>query len=109
MERTEAERRAGAESFSYTVVESVARHKGTEEIELDPPLYEVLDPDALDALFTGRGETRCPGRISFEYSGCTVTVSSTGHVLVEDAEDGSTGEIAVPEGTYPPAERERSD
>lgn len=95
--------------MSYTVVESVARHKGTEELELDPPLYEVLDPDALDVLFTGRGKSGCTGRISFEYSGCTVTVSSTGHVVVEDVEDGSTGGLAIPEGTYPPAERERPD
>ncbi|QLG27447.1 hypothetical protein HUG10_07740 [Halorarum halophilum] len=84
MKGPSTETQADAESLSYSVVESVARHKGTEALSLDPPLYEVLDPDALDVLFTGEGGMRCAGEISFEYSGCWVTVSSDGHVFVED-------------------------
>lgn len=96
MERSETGTQAGAKSLSYTVIENVAEHKGTDARMLDPPLYEVLDPDALDVLFSGEDETRCNGNISFEYSGCTVTVSSDGHVLVEDVEDDSVGEPTIP-------------
>ena len=79
-------------SLSFTVIENVAGHKGTEALMLDPPLYEVLDPDALNALFAGRGEALSGGELSFDYCGCTVTVSSDGHVLVEDKEDQTAGE-----------------
>ena len=61
----------------------------------DPPLYEVLDLDALDALFRGEGGATCNGELSFEHGGCKVTVSSDGHVLVEDIEDGSASEPAT--------------
>lgn len=88
MERSETGTQAGAKSLSYTVIENVAEHKGTEAL--------MLDPDALDVLFSGEDETRCNGNISFEYSGCTVTVSSDGHVLVEDVEDDSVGEPTIP-------------
>ena len=90
--RYPTEDRATEESLSHTVIENVAGHKGTEALMLDPPLYEVLDPDSLDALFAGRDDPSHDVQISFEYCGCTVTVSSDGHVLVEDIEDGSAGE-----------------
>lgn len=66
MEGSETETQADAKTLSYTVIENVAGHKGTEALMLDPPLYEVLDPDALDVLFSGEGGTRCAGEISFE-------------------------------------------
>ncbi len=64
---------------SETVVSSVAAHKGVDEVAL-PPLYEALDPDALDALFTTAG-----GRVRFDYAGCTVEYASDGGVDVRDA------------------------
>lgn len=45
------------------------------------PLYDTIDPDALDALFQTRKETRQPsGEVEFMYSGCAVTVKRTGVV-----------------------------
>lgn len=40
------------------------------------PLYEVIDPDALDALFgpTASGDCRNGGTVTFRYDGCEVTV-----------------------------------
>ncbi|WP_254544394.1 HalOD1 output domain-containing protein [Halomarina pelagica] len=48
-------------------------------------LYEVIDPDALDALFAPRynGEPREPGTVILDYGGRTFIVESTGSVLVE--------------------------
>ncbi|WP_266081945.1 HalOD1 output domain-containing protein [Haladaptatus caseinilyticus] len=49
------------------------------------PLYEVIDPDALDALFAPQvdGSSRAVGNISFQYAGYWVTVSSDGAVEID--------------------------
>lgn len=50
------------------------------------PLYERIDPDALDALFHGRGDgpgSRA-GEVTFAYCGYEVTVESTGLVAVTE-------------------------
>lgn len=38
-----------------------------------PPLYDVIDPEALDAIFD---EPLGNPTLTFEYSGCTVTIES---------------------------------
>ncbi|SDD41296.1 HalOD1 output domain-containing protein [Natrinema hispanicum] len=35
---------------SYRVVKAVARKEGVSPTELSPPLFSVIDPEALDAL-----------------------------------------------------------
>ncbi|WP_224268428.1 HalOD1 output domain-containing protein [Haloprofundus salinisoli] len=45
-----------------------------------PPLYEVLDPDALDALVAGRGRGVS---LTFEYAGYEITVSRDAIVIVD--------------------------
>lgn len=53
-----------------------------------PPLYDVIDPDALDALFrpaiTARREDRT---LSFTYNDHRVTVSSYGVLIVEPLDE----------------------
>lgn len=48
------------------------------------PLASVLDPDAIEALVSGRG-TKV--EISFEYSGYGVTVNSLGEVVVHSVDE----------------------
>jgi hypothetical protein len=67
---------------SQAVVEAVADHRGVAVEELRDPLYDVVDPDALDDLF--RDGT---GRVAFEYLGYDVTVRHDGTVDVFPAED----------------------
>lgn len=55
---------------STAIVKTVSSRTGQPVTEL-PPLYEVIDPDALDVLFSGR-ETL--GVVTFEYAGHDVTV-----------------------------------
>lgn len=69
--------RTGEQKISETVLAAVADYKGTDVFELDPPLYDALDPDALDSLFRGS-----QGSVRFDYWGCTVTVSHDGVVTV---------------------------
>lgn len=60
------------------VVREVVERKGIAPEELNRPLYDVIDPDALDVIF--RGDT---GHISFEYHSYVVTVSHSGNVSLE--------------------------
>ncbi|MXV63535.1 hypothetical protein GS429_16025 [Natronorubrum sp. JWXQ-INN-674] len=61
-------------SVSIAVVTAIATQRGVSETEL-PPLYEFIDPDALDALFesTRAGGPR-HGRLEFTYDGHEVAV-----------------------------------
>lgn len=86
-----SQRRSGASdgSVSHAVVEAVADREGVDVTDLEPPafepLYTVVDPDALDAVFapTHDGKRRTSGSVTFEYEGYTVTVNSDGTVDLE--------------------------
>ncbi|WP_254767667.1 HalOD1 output domain-containing protein [Salinilacihabitans rarus] len=74
---------------SYAVVEAVADAEGVPPKELCPPeyqaLHEVVDPQALDALFADRhdGTPRANGRVTFTFCGYRVTVTDGGAVELE--------------------------
>ncbi|MXR42643.1 hypothetical protein GRX01_15020 [Halobaculum sp. WSA2] len=61
------------------VVARVASVSGVDPLEL-PPLYDVIDPDALNAIFSGRAEDGSDGgvTVSFEYADHRVRVSGCG-------------------------------
>lgn len=63
------------------IVEAVADREGCEATELDPPLYGVIDPDALERLF--EPADRPEGRVTFPYNGYRVVVTADGDVAVE--------------------------
>jgi len=68
--------------LSTAVVQAVAEAKGVDQTEVETPLAEVIDPEALDSLF--RDGT---GRVSFRYLGCSVSVEHNGTVEVVAEED----------------------
>lgn len=70
---------------SAAVVTAVASELGTDLDELDAPLNDYVDPDALDALFapTYDGVPRPEGRVTFAVHGCEVTVDGRGEVTAE--------------------------
>lgn len=69
------------ELLSTVVIEMIAEHEGIPPTELDPPLFETIDLDGLDSLFSGRaGSTN--GEVVFEYNGSEVTVGSDGEVHI---------------------------
>lgn len=77
-----------SESVSEAVVTAVADAKGVSTVEVSPPLYNVIDPDALEtvvASMTSRhdGSTGC---VEFSYSGYEVTVTGDGDVSVTPTE-----------------------
>lgn len=63
-----------SDSLMTTILEVVADREGTDVARL-PPLYEAIDPDALETLFepTREGATRT-GRLEFTYCGYVVTL-----------------------------------
>lgn len=77
------DRRPGYEAVSQRVIAAVADARDVDPLEL-PPLYNVVDLDALDRIFEngGSGERSGPGRVIFTIAGCEVIVHSDGEVEV---------------------------
>lgn len=70
-------------SVTVKVVEKVAEHENVEPAEL-PPLADVINPDALNALFDSiknPGDT--DAHLSFNYLGNTVHVYADCSVQIE--------------------------
>lgn len=65
--------------ISVQVVEAIAEARGTEALDLQPPLYHAIDPTALDQLFSGEQALS----VQFDYQEHTVTVRSDGTVSVD--------------------------
>jgi hypothetical protein len=67
----------------------VSRAFNVEPTAIDP-LYDVVDPDALDRLVDTEGDDRAgsPIRIEFVYEGLSVRVESGGTVAVQDEPTG---------------------
>lgn len=68
------------DTISGAVIEAIAEAEGTDVIELSPPLYEVIEPEALEHLFDGHSTL---GKVVFTYNGCEVSVFDDGYVSVE--------------------------
>ena len=69
-------------SVCERIVEAVAEAQGTSPLDLEPPLYDVVDPDALER-FLGDDSRDVRGLARFSYAGCEVTVDDSGTVFVE--------------------------
>jgi hypothetical protein len=67
-------------SVSRAVIDAVAAVEGTPPTEL-PPLYDVVDPDALDKVFAGKASL---GKVMFNYNSYEITVEADGYVAIED-------------------------
>ena len=74
-----------AESPSNAVVDAVSVVSDVEPTELTP-LYDAVDPDALDSIFTRRGPSPVPpeGRVEFPYNGHRIVVKANGRGYVYD-------------------------
>lgn len=72
-----------AQSLTVKIVEAIADRAGVDETDL-PPLHDVIDPDALEALFIPASpNANDAAQIRFQYYGYRVTVSADGSVTVE--------------------------
>lgn len=69
---------------SEAVITAVATATGNDPQELSP-LYSIIDPDALDALFDAPdpSASKQPLTVTFEYADCRVSATAQGTVSVE--------------------------
>ena len=67
----------GKGDLATSVLDAVGRVENVDPTALDDSLFEAIDGDALDRLF--RDTT---GRVTFEYHGYEVTVTSEADVSV---------------------------
>ncbi|WP_124197632.1 HalOD1 output domain-containing protein [Natrarchaeobius chitinivorans] len=70
------------ETISRTILRLVSVLKDRKPSELEQPLYNAIDPEALNSLF----QEQSMGKLTFKYHGCTVTVWSSGKVSVEPSQ-----------------------
>ncbi|WP_224450510.1 HalOD1 output domain-containing protein [Haloprofundus salilacus] len=71
---------------SQAVVERIAALEETDQAELDP-LYETIDPEALDTLVETTERSNSSLQIQFTYNDYEVTVTSDGIVSVDENAD----------------------
>ncbi|WP_224268279.1 HalOD1 output domain-containing protein [Haloprofundus salinisoli] len=71
---------------SQAIVERIAALEEADQTELDP-LYETVDPEALNALVEATERSNPSLQIQFTYNGYEVTVSSGGVVYVDEDAD----------------------
>lgn len=70
------------------IVEKVAEADDVSPEELDPPLIEVIDPDALDDIFRNTATAdRRGGQVTFPYRGYMITVSGDGNISIDPLEE----------------------
>ncbi|SEW18378.1 HalOD1 output domain-containing protein [Halobacterium jilantaiense] len=74
---------------SLRVIHALADATDTEPHEVDPPLYESVDGDALDALVASATDLE----ISFDHGDHTVVVRGDGTVSVDGASDARVPEV----------------
>ena len=72
---------SSGERVSEAVVTAVADAKGVDPLDLDP-LYDSVDPDALDGIFGGTTGRASGTEIRFEMAGCEVVVREGEEVVV---------------------------
>ena len=79
-----------SEQVSTTIIEAVAAVTDTPPTEIDPRLYDILDPDALDRLFQptkNRSRRRRSGQVTIPIDDCTVTVHADGNIEISQSEE----------------------
>lgn len=76
------------EAPSQAIVTLIADLEGTAPTELQPPLYSVVDPEALDSLFdsSATDESRTPSYTCFRYRGYEIRVEAGGDITITNLE-----------------------
>lgn len=79
---------ATEDDLGTRVVVAIAEISDLDHTDLTP-LNEVIDPDALNAIFAPRkdGVDRAGGRVQFSLSGHEVTVESSGRIVVDTPDE----------------------
>lgn len=71
-------------SLAVDIIEAVAHAAGVDPNDL-PPMFEFINPDAIDDLFLPGGDAMNSPILSFQFEHWNVFVSGDGHIRVCDA------------------------
>ncbi|MFO7925233.1 HalOD1 output domain-containing protein [Natronomonas sp.] len=58
------------------ILEAVAAQDGVDPMELEPPLFDVVDPDALEAILSTGATAQSEVTVTFEWAGYDIVVGS---------------------------------
>ncbi|WP_265108224.1 HalOD1 output domain-containing protein [Halosolutus halophilus] len=72
------------------VIEALAITEAVSPMELEPPLYEIVEPSALNRIF--RPESPDDLRVTFDYTDHTVEIQGDGRIAVDGTEYVPTSE-----------------
>lgn len=88
---------SAADPLGVRIMDAVAEHADVPTTEL-PPLYEVLDPEALDELFSHSTDRplAVPSQVSFTYADYRVTVFADREIKVTDTAAVATAPAGTP-------------
>lgn len=70
-------------AISEAVIAAVATFTSREPTDL-PPLFEAVDPDALNRLFTHPYDAGRRFTVNFNYAGCAIQIARDGQITVSD-------------------------
>jgi len=73
-----------AEDPSMMIIDLISDLEGVDPVELSPPLYSVIDPEALDALFHSASDDtpQTSGHVQFVYRGYEIRVQNDGEIAI---------------------------
>jgi len=74
--------RSEPHSVGVAIIRAVASVSDVDALSLEPRLYDVIDPDALERLLSG-GQADGMVQISFEFGQHLVTVTNNGKLVVQ--------------------------
>lgn len=77
--RMESDKGHTPTTMSEAVVTTVAERENTDVCNLQTPLFDAIDPDALDSLFRNSN-----GQVTFKYLDYLVTIDSDRNVALSD-------------------------
>lgn len=66
------------------IIEAVAEAASVDPLKL-PPIYDIVDPDAVNKLFSPRNATRAGQYFSFKFEEWIVSIHADGVIRVRDA------------------------
>ncbi len=69
-----------ARTVAEKIIDAISDAEGEAPTELTPPLYDAIDPEALDAVTESMNSE---GRIAFEYRGHEVQVDGDGEISID--------------------------
>lgn len=73
--------KSDSQSIGVSIIRAVASVSGVDPLSLQPRLYDVIDPDSLERLFSS---ATCEMEMTFLFGTYEVTVTGGGDIFIQD-------------------------